>query len=191
VAAVRTLAGPDLQGALLGQGDGEAPGGGPRMSIPKEVVPSVPGFVNTLRGFADGAVSLTANGDPVELDSGGAFTVHLPQAWTDVRLEATDAAGRRNEQVVTVTANPTPVEQPATMAVHVRFQDWVIPEVRERILAMARAGQINAVELDIKDESPAPHSTSCTGSAFGSSVGSSTSSTRSSPSGRGRTAGRR
>jgi hypothetical protein len=153
VAAVRTLAGPDLQGALLGQGDGEAPGGGPRMSIPKEVVPSVPGFVNTLRGFADGAVSLTANGDPVELDSGGAFTVHLPQAWTDVRLEATDAAGRRNEQVVTVTANPTPVEQPATMAVHVRFQDWVIPEVRERILAMARAGQINAVQLDIKDES--------------------------------------
>jgi hypothetical protein len=152
VAAVRTLSGPDLQGALIGQGDGGAPGGGPRMSIPKEIVPSVPGFVNTLRGFTDGAVSLTANGDPVELDAGGGFTVHLPQAWTDVRLEATDAAGRRNEQVVTITPNPTPVEHPSTMAVHARFQDWALPEVRERIIAMAQTGQINAVQLDIKDE---------------------------------------
>jgi hypothetical protein len=152
VAAVRTLSGPDLEGGLLGASGAESAGGGPEMSIPQQIVPSVPGFVNSLRGIVSGAASLTANGEPVELDAGGGFAIHIPQSWTEVKLVAVDGGGARNEQVVTITPDPTPAEHPPTMAVHVRFQDWVIPAVRDQILALAQTGKINAVQLDIKDE---------------------------------------
>ena len=42
---------------------------------------------------------------------------------------------------------------PATAAVHVTARSWADPAVREPILELARSGLINAVQLDIKDES--------------------------------------
>ena len=126
---------------------------GPRLSVPREMMPSVPGRVMTLRGLADGAVSMTANGDPVELDSGGGFAVHVPQSWTEVRIVATDAAGDANERVVKITPRPATAKHPATVAVHVRARDWADPEIHDQVIAMIDAGLINAVQLDIKGES--------------------------------------
>jgi len=125
---------------------------GPRLSVPQEMVPSEPGFVNTLRGLSDGAVRLRANGEPVELDAGGGFAVHIPQDWKKVKLVAIDRKGRRTEQVVSITTNPTPAEPLSTVAVHVRAIDWANPEIHDRIVEMAEAGLINAVQLDIKGE---------------------------------------
>jgi hypothetical protein len=125
---------------------------GPRLSVPSEMAPSVPGRVMTLRGLVDGAAKLTANGDPVELDGGGGFAVHIPQSWSRVRLVATSPKGEKNETFVAIKRNPARANPPAVRAVHVRGQDWIRPEVHDEIVAMAQAGQINAVQLDIKGE---------------------------------------
>jgi hypothetical protein len=125
---------------------------GPHLSVPKEITPSVPGRVMTLRGLVDGAVSLTANGDPVELDRGGGFAVHLPQEWKRVRLVATDRAGAKNRMVVAIRPNPSRANPPVVRAVHVTIEGWATPAVHDEIVAMAQAGLINAVELDIKDD---------------------------------------
>jgi hypothetical protein len=50
------------------------------------------------------------------------------------------------------TATPNPPDYPATNGVHVGQSAWADPVRREAILALARSGQINAVQLDIKDE---------------------------------------
>ena len=122
IVTVRSVTRPDFDRVIAA--DEVLSVNGPRLSVPSEMVPSEPGFVNTLRGLADGAVRLRANGDPVELDSGGGFAVHIPQSWTKVRLVAVDRAGGRTEQVVTITPKPTPVEQPRTVAVHVTIEGW-------------------------------------------------------------------
>jgi hypothetical protein len=151
VAAVRSATRPDLEGIVIAEEVVNVVG--PQLSVPAAMMPSVPGKVMTLRGLADGAVSMTANGDPVELDSGGGFAVHVPQAWTEVRLVATDAEGERNEQLVAITPNPEPPSHPRTVAVHVRARDWANPEIHDDVIALIQAGKINAVQLDIKGES--------------------------------------
>jgi hypothetical protein len=150
VASVRSATGPDIDGVIAANRVARVVG--PRVSVPREILPSVPGRVMTLRGIADGAVSLTANGEPVEVDSGGGFSVHLPQAWTEVRLVSEDASGEHGEIVVPVTADLKRAEHPRTVAVHVSADGWSRPEVHDQIVAMIKAGQINAVELDIKDD---------------------------------------
>ena len=154
----RTVVGPSVSGRVAG---GEAPGetsgetsaiAGPDVMVPPAIRPSVPGFVSTLRGIADDTVSLTANGEPIELEPGGQFRIHLPQGVTSVALEATDGAGTANTTAVVVTDQPEPPAYPQTRAVHVRAIDWINPVVHDAVVALARSGQINAVQLDIKDE---------------------------------------
>jgi hypothetical protein len=125
---------------------------GPRLSVPSEMAPSVPGRVMTLRGLVDGAARLTANGDRVQLDNGGGFAVHIPQEWHSVRLVATAADGAKNEKTVLLKRNPSRADPPLVRAVHVRGSDWARPEIHDEIVAMAEAGVINAVELDVKSE---------------------------------------
>ena len=181
--------------------------------VSQAIAPSVPGFVNSLRGLVDGTASLTANGEPVALEPGGAFTILIPQNTPEVRLLATGPAGTTAEAVVAVTDVPVPPTYPATAALHVQAADWANPAIRQQILDLAAAGRINAVELDIKDEAgtvgyasavplattagataspsttPARPSTSCTTRVCGSSGGSSASSTPCWRSGPGRAVG--
>ena len=126
---------------------------GPTVRAPAEIVPTVPGYVSTLRGLTDDAVSLTANGEGVQLDEGGGFALYLLPEWTEVRLVATDASGVSSETLVSVTPTPTPAEHPATTAVHVRASDWANPAIHQQVLDLIAQGRINAVQLDIKDES--------------------------------------
>ena len=77
----------------------------------------------------------------------------IPQAWTEVRLVATGADGRQVEKVVAVTATPAPVDHPVTVAVHVTATGWADPVIHQQVLDLIAAGRINAVELDVKDES--------------------------------------
>jgi hypothetical protein len=125
---------------------------GPRVLTPARVGPSTPGHVNALRGLVDPGTSLTADGAPVTLEVGGAFTIYIPQGATEIHLLATDASGASAAVNVAVTAHPAPVAHPHTVAVHVRPEEWADPTVHGQIVAMARSGVINAVELDVKDE---------------------------------------
>ena len=132
-----------------------APGAGPArpsISVPREISPSVPGFVSTLRGLVEGAATLTVNGEPVALEPGGAFTVHIAQGETHLQLVATGADGTVTDASVGVTTAPAPAAYPATAAVHVRAADWADPVVRQQVIGLIEAGRIGAVELDIKDE---------------------------------------
>src|SRR5689334_16723752 len=60
--------------------------GAPVLRIPTQIAPSTPGFVSTLRGLVDATSSLTADGESVALEPGGAFSVHILQGEQEVRL---------------------------------------------------------------------------------------------------------
>ena len=126
--------------------------GGPLVTAPDQVTPTVAGFVSELRGLTDGAVSLTANGQPVPLDAGGGFSLYLLPEWTEVRLVAADSAGLQSETVVSVTPTPALAEHPATAAVHIASPDWNDPVIHQQVLDLIATGRINAVQLDVKNE---------------------------------------
>jgi putative glycosyl hydrolase protein len=125
---------------------------GPVLMVPAAVSAPDPGRPVVLRGLIDGAVELTVDGTPIPIEPGGAFTSAVPEGATAIELVATDAEGRAADATVQVTASPPGARYPATAAVHVTAADWADPAVREPIIALARSGAIDAVELDIKDE---------------------------------------
>jgi hypothetical protein len=141
-----------LAGASSGAGADAAPLVGARIMAPPEIGPSQPGYVATLRGMVDGAHSLTANGMPVEIEPGGQFRVHIPQGVASIELQATDDQARVTSSTVTVTDTPTPSAYPDTIAVHVSAPEWANPAIHDQVIELIRAGKINAVQLDIKDE---------------------------------------
>lgn len=124
----------------------------PQLSVPASVPPSVPGFVSTLRGLVDGAVTLTANSSPLLIEPGGAFTMLIPQGTASIELVAAAADGGVSTTTVAVTDQPAAPTYPPTAALHVRGEDWANPVLREQVLGLARSGRINAVQLDVKDE---------------------------------------
>jgi hypothetical protein len=125
---------------------------GPALMVPRAVGVGTAERPPVLRGLVDGATSLTADGRPVDIEPGGAFTVRLDASAAAVHLVATDADGNPAEASVAVTAEPPAPNYPPTAAVHVSARSWGDPAIREPILALARRGLINAVQLDIKDE---------------------------------------
>jgi hypothetical protein len=126
---------------------------GPLLLVPAAVLAPTPERPTVVRGLVDGAASLTANGQIVTIEPGGAFTVPVAPGTTVLALLATDAEDNTAEAAVVVTAEPPAADHPPTAAVHVTARSWSDPAVREPILALARSGLINAVQLDIKDES--------------------------------------
>src|SRR5829696_4291842 len=125
---------------------------GPRVHVPASVAPSVPGFVNSVRGLVDGADTLLADGAPVTIEPGGAFTVLIPQGTSQVQLTASTAGAGSTMATVAVTDQHAVPAYPVTAALHVRGEEWADPALRQQVLDLARTGRINAVELDIKDE---------------------------------------
>ncbi len=125
---------------------------GPRLMVPAQVLDPADGQPVSVRGLVDSASSMTANGQPVPLDPGGAFTLEVPAGTAEIALEATDADGNTELQSISVTAAPEPAEYPETAALHVAAGDWANPTIRQQVLDLAKAGRINAVQLDIKDE---------------------------------------
>jgi hypothetical protein len=104
-------------------------------------------------GTAGGATSLTVNGRPVPLTD-GRFTLRfagadLPTALTFV---AVDAAGNSAATVEPVTRLPRQLAAPLR-AVHVTAYGWADRSLRSGVLALIAEHRINAVELDLKDES--------------------------------------
>jgi hypothetical protein len=99
-------------------------------------------------GRAEGAAELLVGGVPHELDDDGAFALTVPPGTADVDLLARDGAGNTTAQKV-----PIPVQHPGMRAVHLTASAWAAPSLREPVLALAREGRIDTIQLDIKDES--------------------------------------
>ncbi|MCG8926062.1 putative glycoside hydrolase [Lentzea sp. CC55] len=99
-----------------------------------------------IRGTADGAELVRIGHTRAHVDN-GVFTAVVASAPATIFVEARDAAGNSAGRHVVV-----PVPRPAVRAEHVTVEDWASPPARERVLAMARRGEIDAVRLDVKDE---------------------------------------
>ncbi len=99
-----------------------------------------------LRGTAIDAVRVSIGDESVTPAADGAFELSVPWAPA-VEVVAVDAAGNRSGAIA-VTA----FALPRLRAVHVTAHAWSHEGLREGVLAMAREGRIDTVQLDIKDE---------------------------------------
>ena len=98
-------------------------------------------------GVVEHGATVTADGAQVTQD-GTSFTVHYAVPPAGAQVVATDAAGNRAVQDVTVpTGYPSNIR-----GVHMTGRAWAYSKLRDPVLALARQHRINAVELDIKDE---------------------------------------
>jgi hypothetical protein len=103
-------------------------------------------------GTLEPGATLTANGRPV-LVSNGRFRL----SWTQrpkgpVMLVATDTLRNATTKRVWISMQPRRPARPVR-AVHVTFDAWADPSLRKGVIALIDQGRINAVEIDLKDES--------------------------------------
>jgi hypothetical protein len=105
-----------------------------------------------IAGRIEPGATLERAGEPVPLDDEGAFTLRPVSIPKQLVVVATDAAGNSSRWRIPVTVVPRRPAQPIR-AVHVTAYAWADDDLRAGVMALIRAGRINAVELDLKDES--------------------------------------
>ncbi len=119
----------------------------PRLDVPDRKWASSFTEPVTLTGSAAGAARLSAGGEQIRL-RGGKFRLRVERPPATVKLAASDEAGNTTRKTVTVA-----VKHPGMRAVHMTASAWASDALRKPVMDMIRAGKINTVELDIKDES--------------------------------------
>ncbi|MGZ8696187.1 MAG: putative glycoside hydrolase [Gaiellaceae bacterium] len=110
------------------------------------------GMPLVVRGKLEPGSRLEGNRTPVTVESGGRFTLKEELPPRSFVLRATDAAGNSSRWRVPVTVVPRRPKEPIR-SVHVTAYGWADATLRKGIMALVRAGKINAVQLDLKDES--------------------------------------
>ena len=101
----------------------------------------IPGSVNE-------EVTLTVNGDEVDVDRDGTFELQYDRPPLGfLEIEAEDLAGNTTNQRIRV-----PVAYPEIRAVHVSAAAWADDGLRAGVMRLIDEGRINVVQLDIKDE---------------------------------------
>ncbi len=102
----------------------------------------------SIDGTTDEAATVTADGASVD-SSGTTFHLRFPYPpAAPVLVTATDAAGN-----VATASVIVPVARPVSNGVHVTALAWGDPQLHADVLSLIDNHQINAVELDLKDES--------------------------------------
>ncbi|GAU69195.1 hypothetical protein SSP35_11_00140 [Streptomyces sp. NBRC 110611] len=109
-----------------------------------------PGAPVTVRGRVEdaGRVKVSVAGADVSVGDDGTFSQRLEQPPDRIDVAATDAGGN----VTRGHVSPA-VRYPLTRAAHLTSIGWTSRAVREPILQLVREKKINAIQLDIKDES--------------------------------------
>jgi hypothetical protein len=119
-----------------------------------DIVPSVgPSGIYSpfvVRGTVEEGSSVRVNDEAVKVVKGEFSKTFASPPIGMVRVEATDAAG--NITPSTVRSN---VALPVLRGVHMSAISWLTPELKDPVMALAAAGKINTIQLDIKDESGA------------------------------------
>ena len=125
----------------------------PVLTITGPTRPAVRGAPVTLSGRVDETATVTVDDAPVAVADGGAFslTFSRPPAGA-VTVRAVDLAGNSRGVRTSVPVAPRAPSAP-THAVHMTAISWATDSLREPVLGLLRAGQINTIELDLKDES--------------------------------------
>jgi hypothetical protein len=103
-------------------------------------------------GTLEPGATLTADGRPV-LVSNGRFRLSWKHRPTGpVTLVATDTLRNATTKRVWISIRPRRPAHPVR-AVHVTFDAWADPTLRKGVIDLIDQGRINAVEIDLKDES--------------------------------------
>jgi hypothetical protein len=120
----------------------------PTLRAPSRLAPRGMRTPVRIDGRVDPDALLTANGNPVELDDDGRFTLRYPRPPAGpVLLVARDEADNVVKQEVFV-----PVRRPAVHGVHMTAISWRTPSLKRHVLDLIDAGRIDTVQLDLKDE---------------------------------------
>jgi peptidoglycan/xylan/chitin deacetylase (PgdA/CDA1 family) len=105
-----------------------------------------------VHGSLEAGATLKRGTIAVAIDGDGAFVLRSGSPPPCFELLATDAAGNRSRWSVPVTVAPRRPKEPVR-SVHVTAYGWANDELRNGVLALVKAGRINTIELDVKDES--------------------------------------
>ena len=121
----------------------------PRIRVPTSIAPHRMDERVRIAGRVDTDARLTANGEPVDIDHGGHFTLAYPRPPAGpITLVARDPAGYVVKREIFV-----PVKRPTVHGVHMSALSWREPDLRAGVFALIDQHRINTVELDLKDES--------------------------------------
>jgi hypothetical protein len=118
----------------------------PALTLPDTIKAASLRGAFAVTGAVTGATAVTVN-DATATITGDSFTATLTNPPTTVQVVATDKAGNVVRRDVAVS-----VRHPGMRAVHLTALGWTSHKLRDPILALAKQGRIDTIELDIKDE---------------------------------------
>jgi hypothetical protein len=120
-----------------------------RFDPPGSLIPT--GRPIRITGTLEPGATLTVNGRPA-LVTDGRFQLSWPaRPHGPVTLVATDTLRNATTRRIWISIRPRMPAHPVR-AVHVTFDGWATAKLRQGVLALIDQGRINAVELDLKDE---------------------------------------
>jgi hypothetical protein len=119
-----------------------------RLSRPAVVHAGEPLLV---RGRLEPGSRLLRGREVIAVGEDGTFALGASPAPRSFEVLAVDAAGNRSRWRVPVTVAPRRPKA-RLRSVHVTAYGWANDELRAGVMALVKAGKINAIELDLKDE---------------------------------------
>jgi hypothetical protein len=121
----------------------------PRITVERPARPVLGGRPVEVRGKVRGASRVMVDGQPARMQGGG-FSIRLTRPRPKNVVVARDRAGNESTKTLSVTIHRIPT----TMhAVHVSAYGWSSRTLRRPLFKMIEEGRINAIEIDLKDES--------------------------------------
>lgn len=123
-------------------------GTAPALDVPPALDPVAIDEAAEVSGTVEAGARLTADGDPVDVDDDGAFSLQFDRPPPGpVTLEAADRAGN-----TTTTQVVVPLSYPGLRGVHVTAAAWANGPLRDGILRLVDEGRIDTVQIDLKDD---------------------------------------
>jgi hypothetical protein len=144
----------DTDAELLGRWQIQVDATPPELDVSVPEGGLVAGEPVTITGSSEPGATVTIGDAEVAAGEDGTFEVELDSPPEGrLAVAAMDAAGNRTddelERLVTV---PSRARVDELRTVHVSFCGWASPSLREPVLEAIEAGRINAIQLDLKDE---------------------------------------